>query len=105
VEVHAVDVHAGNVSPEVQERVERGMEDEVVDAEHGGRGEAELLLEIWLGGTGEVEDAQPMAFDLEAGGDGDVEGVEFDGRVEAVAEGGDDTAAEDGADVAGNVLG
>ena len=104
VEVHAVDVDAGDVGPEMQERVERGVEDEVVDAEHGGRGEAELLLEIRLGGAGEIEDAQAVAFDLEAGGDGDVEGVEFDRRVEAVAKSIDDAGAEDRADMAGDVL-
>ncbi len=105
VEVHAIDVDARDVRLEMQERVERGVEDEVVHAEHGRRGEALLLLEVGLGGAGEIEDTQAAAFDLEAGGDGDVEGVELDGRVEAVAEGGDDAAAEDGADVVGDVLG
>ena len=55
-----------------------------------GGAEALLLLEVGLGGAGEIEDAQAAALDLEAGGDGDVEGVELDGRVEAVAERGDD---------------
>jgi hypothetical protein len=55
------------------------MEDEVVDAEHGRSGEALLLVEVWLGGAGEIEDAEAAAFDFEAGRDGDVEGIEFDG--------------------------
>ncbi len=60
----------------------------MVDAEHGWRGETLLLQEVGLGGAGEIEDAEAAAFDLEAGGDGDVEGVELNGRVEAVAESG-----------------
>jgi hypothetical protein len=105
VEVHAVDVDAGDVGLEMQEGADGGAEAEVVDAEHRGCGLAQLLLEVGLGGTGEIEDAEAVAFDLEALGDGDIEGVQLDGRVEAVAEGGDEAAAEDGADVVGDVLG
>jgi hypothetical protein len=81
------------------------MEDEVIDAEHRWGGQATLLLEVGLGGAGEIEDAEAAAFDLEAGGDGNFERVEFDGRVEAIAERGDNAAAEDRADVVGDVLG
>ena len=105
VEVHAIDVDARDVGLEVQERVQRSMEDEVVDADHGWRGKALLLLKVRLGGAGEIQDAEAAALDLEAGGDGNVEGVELDGRVEAVAEGSDDARAKDGANVVGDVLG
>ena len=104
MEVHAVDVDAGDVGLEVEQRVERGAEAEGVDAEHGRGGLAELLLEVGLGGAGEIEDAQAAALDFEALGYGDVEGVELDGRVKALAEGVDDAGAEDRADVVGDVF-
>jgi hypothetical protein len=105
VEVHAVDVDTGDVGLQMEQRTQRGAEAEVVDAEHGGSGLAQLLIEVWLGGAGEVEDAEAAALDLEALGYRDVEGVELDGGVEAVAEGGDDAAAEGWANVVGDVLG
>ncbi len=71
----------------------------------GRSGEALLLAEVGLGGAGEIGDAEAAAFDLEAGGDGDVELVEIYGGVEAVAEGGDDAGAKERADVVRDVLG
>ncbi len=104
VQVHAVDVNARDVGLKVQQFVQGGVEDEVIDTKHGRSGHALLLLQVGLGGAGEVKNAKATAFDLEASGNRDFEGVEFDGRVEAIAERGDDAAAEDGTDVVGDVL-
>jgi hypothetical protein len=63
--------------------VEGGAEGEVVDAEHGLSGIALLLCEVGLGGPSEIEDAETAAVDFETASNGDVERIEFNGRIEA----------------------
>ena len=48
------------------------------------------------GGAREIEDAEAGAFDLEAVEHGEMQGVEFDGAMEAFCEAGDEAGTEDG---------
>ena len=101
VELHALDVDVDDAHGGFEELADAGAELEVADGDHG-RGV--FWMRVGAVGAGEVEDAEAGTGDLEAVEEREVEGVELYGGVEAILEVGDDSLAEHGLGVVGDVF-